>query len=86
MLIVRNDIGRNWIVKVSAIVIGAVSLFLLVTSFDKGIVLYEFPSEPTGIIMFIIEILIAVFILYLGIKFKNYLVVGLVLLISGMML
>jgi ech hydrogenase subunit A len=86
MLIVRNDIGRNWIVKVSAIVIGAVSLFLLVTSFDKGIVLYEFPSEPTGIIMFIIEILIAVFILYLGIKFKNYLVVGLVLLISGIML
>jgi ech hydrogenase subunit A len=86
MLIVRNDIGRNWIVKVSAIMIGAVSMFLLVTSFDKGIVLYEFPSEPTGIIMFIIEILIAVFILYLGIKFKNYLVVGLVLLISGIML
>jgi len=57
LLIVRNDIGRNWIVKVSAIVIGAVSLFLLVTSFDKGIILYEFPSEPTGIIMFIIEIL-----------------------------
>ncbi len=86
MLIVRNDIGRNWIVKVSAIVIGAVSLLLLVTMSDKGIVLYEFPSEPTGIIMFIIEILIAVFILYLGIKFKNYLVVGLVLLISGIML
>jgi ech hydrogenase subunit A len=86
MLIVRSDTGRNWIVKVSAIVIGAVSLLLLVTMSDKGIVLYEFPAEPTGIIMFIIEILIAVFILYLGIKFKNYLVVGLVLLISGIML
>jgi len=79
MLIVRNDIGRNWIVKVSAIVIGAVSLFLLVTSFDKGIVLYEFPSEPTGIIMFIIEILVAVYLLYLGIIYKKYLVLVLVL-------
>jgi ech hydrogenase subunit A len=36
--------------------------------------------------MFFIEMVIAVFILYLGIKYKNYLVVGLVLLLSAMML
>jgi len=86
MLLVRREAERNWIVKLSALGIGAVTIILLVSMFDKGTLYYSFPAEQTSLLMFFIEIIIAVFILYLGVKYKNYLVVGLVLLLSAMML
>jgi ech hydrogenase subunit A len=86
MLLVRKEPERNWIVKLSALGIGAVTILLLVTLGDKGTLYYSFAAESTGLLMFFIEMVIAVFILYLGIKYKNYLVVGLVLLLSAMML
>ena len=86
MLLVRREPERNWIVKLSALGIGAVTILLLVTLGDKGTLYYSFAAESTGLLMFFIEMVIAVFILYLGIKYKNYLVVGLVLLLSAMML
>jgi len=85
MLLVRREAERNWIVKLSALGIGAVTVILLVSMFDKGTLYYSFPAEQTSLLMFFIEIVIAVFILYLGVKYKNYLVVGLVLLLSAMM-
>ncbi len=87
LLIARKDIEREWIVKLSTLAIGIVSVFLLITTFDKGTLLeYGVPAEPTGLIMFIIEILIAIYILYLGIVHRKWLVVGLILVQSVMML
>ncbi len=86
MLLVRKDAERNWIVKLSALGIGAVTIILLVSQYSKGTLYYSFDAESIGRFMFFIEIIIAVFLLYLGIKFKNYLVIGLVLLISSLML
>jgi ech hydrogenase subunit A len=86
MLLVRKDAERNWIVKLSALGIGAVTIILLVSQYSKGTLYYSFDAESIGRFMFFIEIIIAVFLLYLGIKFKNYLVIGLVLLISALML
>lgn len=87
LLIARKDIEREWIVKLSTLAIGIVSIFLLVTTFDKGTLLeYGVPAEPTGLIMFIIEILIAIYILYLGIVHRKWLVVGLILVQTVMML
>ncbi|NLD57239.1 MAG: NADH-quinone oxidoreductase subunit L [Methanomicrobiales archaeon] len=87
LLIARKDIEREWIVKLSTLAIGIVSIFLLLTTFDKGTLLeYGVPAEPTGLIMFIIEILIAIYILYLGIVHKKWLVVGLILVQTVMML
>lgn len=87
LLIARKDIEREWIVKLSTLAIGIVSIFLLITTFDKGTLLeYGVPAEPTGLIMFIIEILIAIYILYLGIVHRKWLVVGLILVQTVMML
>jgi ech hydrogenase subunit A len=86
MLIVRSERERDWIVKLSALGIGAVTALLLLTLFDKGLLYYAFAAESTGLLMFFIEMAIAFFILYLGIKYKNYLVVSLILLQSALML
>jgi ech hydrogenase subunit A len=87
LLIARKDLEREWIVKLSALAIGIVSVYLLITSYDKGTLLISaIPAEPTGLVMFILEMLIAVYILYLGIKHKKWLVVGLILVQSVMML
>ena len=86
MLLVRKERERNWIVKLSALGIGAVTILLLVTLGDKGTLYYSFAAESTGLLIFFIEMVIAVFILYLGIKYKNYLVIGLTLVQSAMML
>ncbi|MDO9325295.1 MAG: proton-conducting transporter membrane subunit [Methanoregula sp.] len=87
MLFTKKDMERAWIVKLSALVIGIVSVYLLISTYDKGALLVSaIPSEPVTLIMFIIEMLIAVFILYLGIVHKKYIVVALILVQSVMML
>jgi ech hydrogenase subunit A len=87
LLLAKKDLERDWIVKLSALVIGVVSVYLLITTFDKGAMLVSvIPAEPTGLVMFILEMLIAVFILYLGITHKKWLVVGLILVQAMMML
>ncbi len=87
LLIARKDPEREWIVKLSALAIGIVSVYLLITTYNKGTLLVSaIPAEPTGLIMFLLEMLIAVYILYLGITYKRWLVVGLILVQSVMML
>jgi ech hydrogenase subunit A len=87
MLFAKKEMERNWIVKISALVIGVVTVWLLIATFDKGaLLLSAIPAEPVSLLMFIIEMLIAVFILYLGIIHKKYLVVALILVQSAMML
>jgi ech hydrogenase subunit A len=87
LLFAKKDMERAWIVKLSALVIGVVTVWLLITTFDKGALLVSaIPAEPVTLIMFIIEMLIAIFILYLGIIHKKYVVVALILVQSVMML
>ena len=87
MLIAKKDLARDWIVKLSALAIGVVSVFLLISTYDKGAMLVSVvPAEQAGLLMFGLEMLIAVFILYLGIKHKKWLVVALILIQSAMML
>ena len=87
MLCLRKEIERIVIVKLSALAIGVVTLYLLITTFDKGAQMVSaIPAEPVGLFMFILEILIAIFILYLGLKHRKYLVVGLILVQSVMMI
>ena len=87
LFLAKKDIERAWIVKLSALAIGIVSVYLLISTYNKGALLVSaIPAEPVGIIMFIIEMLIAVFILYLGIVHKKWLVVALILVQSAVML
>jgi ech hydrogenase subunit A len=87
MLVAKKEVERMWIVKLSAVAVALVTIWLLITTFDKG-ALYSpvIPAEPVGLVMFILEILIAVFILYLGIKHRKYHVIALILVQSGMMI
>ncbi len=85
MLLVKDKI-RNYIVIISAIALGIASLYLLIIYFNKNTVFFDIPFEPTSKIMFIIEILLAVYILYLGITFKKYFTVALILLQAGLLL
>jgi ech hydrogenase subunit A len=87
LFLAKKDMERAWIVKLSALAIAIVSVYLLITTYNKGALLVSvIPAEPTGILMFIIEMLIAAFILYLGIVHKKWLVVGLILVQSVVML
>jgi len=85
MLFVNKDKVRNFIVILSALVLGATSIWLLVTCFNKNTILYAFPFEPASKIMYIIEILLAVYILYLGIKNRKILTVALALIQAGLL-
>lgn len=76
---------KHLLVRTGALVIGVASIYLVATSFAQGAVFSTFASEPAGQIMFVIEMLMALFILYMGVRYKNYLAVALILVQSAMM-
>jgi ech hydrogenase subunit A len=76
---------RNIVVILSAVVIGAVSVWLLVTGFNKNTILYPFPFEPASNIMYIIELLLALVILYLAYKYRKIITIALVLIQAGLL-
>ena len=86
ILIGRRDSGRNMIVQISAIVIGIVSLLLLILGYDKGTLIYSIAAEPVSLVMFLIEVILAAFILYLGIKYRKSLVIILILVQTGLLI
>ncbi|HNX16799.1 MAG TPA: proton-conducting transporter membrane subunit [Methanoregula sp.] len=79
MLFMRTDRERNWIVKLSGLCIGVATVLLLLGYFDKGTLYYSFDAGMAGLVMFLLEIIIAAFILWQGIKYRNYLVIALIL-------
>ncbi|HSQ93504.1 MAG TPA: NADH-quinone oxidoreductase subunit L, partial [Methanoregula sp.] len=85
LLIVRSDFLRALIVQLSAIAIGIVSLVLLYSGFGQNTLLYAGGSETISQVMFFIEMILAVFILYLGIKYRKSLSVVLILLQAGLL-
>jgi ech hydrogenase subunit A len=86
MLAVRRDTERGWIVKLSALAIGAVTVILLVTRFDKGTLYFGFNAEPVNLLMFVLEMVITVIILGFAIKFRNYLVIVLTLIETALII
>ncbi len=79
MLAVRRDAERGWIVKLSALAIGAVTVLLLLTQFNQGTLYYGFDAEAVNLLMFVLEMAITVIILGFAIRFRNYLVIALTL-------
>ena len=86
ILIGRRGSGRSMIVQLSAVAIGIVSVALLVFGFDRFTLLYSLDAEPVSQLMFFIEMALAVFILYLGVKFRKTLTVLLILVQAGLLL
>lgn len=71
LLVVRNNRARNVIVGASALVIGLVSVWLVVAYLGAPWITYEFYSPVADYACMAISVLIAVVILYFGIKYKN---------------
>jgi len=70
---------RRWVIRVSGVLIGAGAVYLLVTSYDSGMRLIDVPHEPVGMIMQVIVLAIALLVLYLGVRYRKPLAVGLIL-------
>jgi ech hydrogenase subunit A len=81
----KNGI-RNGIVQIAAIAIGAVSLYVGILYFDKNSVYFAFPAEPTSQLMFLIELGLAAFIIYLGVKYRKTLATVLILVQTAMLI
>jgi ech hydrogenase subunit A len=86
LLFINHEDIRNWIVKTASLIIGAGSVFLLVRYSYQGLVLFPFPFEPTTLVMFWIELLVAAFLVYLGFRHKKYIAFLLVLVQTALIL
>ena len=73
LLILKNDGPRDIVVKVSAALIAAASIILVVQYFGEGDRYFDVDGEIIGYLMMAIEIALAIVIIWLGIKYKKIL-------------
>ncbi len=69
-----NHQQRNWIVKLSAGIIAAVTLVLTVSDLKFKTIYYKVDIEAINKIMLCLELAIGIYVVYLGIKHKKYLI------------
>jgi ech hydrogenase subunit A len=65
------------VVALSALAIGGASIYLLMRYAFAGAVYFAAPSEAASLAMVAIEMVLALFIIYMGAKFRNYLAIAL---------
>jgi ech hydrogenase subunit A len=85
LLLIKADNVRSAVVGVSALLIAAVSVWLLVAYATSGTVFFPVSPEPLGEFMFLIGMGIAIFILYMGVRYKNNIAIVLTLIQSAML-
>jgi ech hydrogenase subunit A len=68
---------RYAVVALSALAIGGASIYLLMRYAFAGAVYFAAPSEAASLAMVAIEMVLALFIIYMGAKFRNYLAIAL---------
>ena len=72
LLIIQKDKVRKAAVYIAAIIILAASVFLLYENFSKPAGFYYISSGLVNEVMLVAEALIAVYIIYISIKFRKY--------------
>nr|WP_284738391.1 proton-conducting transporter membrane subunit [Methanoculleus sp. CWC-02] len=77
LLFVKRTTLRYAVVALSALVIGGASIYLLMRYAFEGAVYFTAPSEAASLAMVAIEMGLALFIVYMGAKFRNYLAIAL---------
>ena len=85
LLFVRSDSMRGAVTGVATLIIAAVSVWLLVAFATRGTVYFPVSAEPVSEVMFLLEAAIAVFLLYMGVKYRNYIAIALTVAIIAMM-
>ncbi|HCY36316.1 MAG: NADH-quinone oxidoreductase subunit L [Candidatus Margulisiibacteriota bacterium] len=74
LLLVSNDKLRSIIVKVAAAAISAASIYLLYINFAHDAIFFKLESHLITNAMLAIEIVLAIYVFYVGIKHKKYLI------------
>lgn len=77
LLFVKRTALRYVVVVISALAIGGATIYLLLRYISAGAVYFAVPSGTVDLLMVIIEMGLALFIIYMGVKFKNYLAIAL---------
>jgi ech hydrogenase subunit A len=77
LLFVKRTTLRYAVVALSALAIGGASIYLLMRYAFAGAVYFAAPSEAASLAMVAIEMVLALFIIYMGAKFRNYLAIAL---------
>jgi len=72
--VTKHDIIRGWIIRIATGLLGLAALILAMEYFKEPVAYYLISSEIINIILLTIEIGIAVYIIYIGIRYKTYLV------------
>jgi ech hydrogenase subunit A len=75
LLFVKRTTLRYAVVALSALIIGGASIYLLIRYAFEGVVYFAAPSEAASLAMVAIEMGLALFIIYMGAKFRNYLAI-----------
>ena len=75
LLFVKRTALRYAVVALSALAIGGASIYLLMRYAFEGAVYFAAPSETVSLAMVAIEMGLALFIIYMGAKFRNYLAI-----------
>ncbi|WOX58213.1 NADH-quinone oxidoreductase subunit 5 family protein [Methanoculleus receptaculi] len=76
-MFVKRTALRYVVVVISALAIGGATIYLLLRYISAGAVYFAVPSGTVDPLMVIIEMGLALFIIYMGVKFKNYLAIAL---------
>ncbi len=74
LLVLKGDGARKAVVMGGSIVIAAASIFFVASYYSEGSVSFSVGGHMVNYVMIGIEILLATFIVYLGIKHKKYIV------------
>jgi NADH:ubiquinone oxidoreductase subunit 5 (chain L)/Multisubunit Na+/H+ antiporter, MnhA subunit len=85
LLVVSKDSIRDALVKISALLIGIVSLMTLFLYYNTGALYFPVGYQQVSQIIFLVEVFLALFILYLGIKYRKSLAVVLILVQLGLL-
>jgi ech hydrogenase subunit A len=86
LLFIANETLRDAVVKIAALLIGAGTLYAFFMYFQSGLQLFSVPFEPASQIMFVLELFIALYILYVGIRCRRYLAVLLIIIQSVLLI
>jgi ech hydrogenase subunit A len=81
-----SDRVRSAVVKIAALIIVIGSIYLLIPYLYAGTVFFDFPAEPASLLMFIIEMGLALYILYLGVRARKVLAILLILAQTGLVI
>ncbi|WP_010251139.1 NADH-quinone oxidoreductase subunit 5 family protein [Acetivibrio cellulolyticus] len=76
---------RNWVVRISAVIVAVATIALTVLNLKLEKISYKVDAEIINKIMLCLELAIGVFIIYMGIKYKKYLV-SLLMVLQGIVL